>query len=321
MCLAQQAYKHDNEIGFDEPNDRVKLRLPGPLFGQTFLGPRATAREILDTVRVLVEKGQSDPMIGTTVAWDSPSVLYGWEGPSEPFLWLLRQDHFDVDIERRGEIWGQSIFHFKAVHKSGPRLILDALFQEKNYPTLTEARDNLGDSVLHQAVWAWCINVLELEGERSHDREVTESYTLVRRLLEIGSDVHAKNSYGYTPLDRIMKEIAFFLRGRKDTDDLRDVKLLWRSLVRSWFAALVNAGYSLREYAETEQSLRPNQILKPFYQDKYSIRIIFLYGEDPNDVDIDLEEVEEEDNESPDISDDESDLEVEEPLPMPGSWQ
>ena len=319
MCLARQAYKHDNEAECHELNDRVQLWLPDLNSKGSFVGPSATAREILDTVRVLVEKGQSDPMIGSNRSWDSPSVLFGWYGPSEPFLWLLRQDHFDVDIERRGEVRGQSIFHFKANHYYGPRLILDALFEEENYPRLTEARDNLGCTVLHRAVETWCF--LDLREKRGNNRDITAPYTLVRRLLGIGSDVHAQNHSGYTPLDRIMLEIACFWSMRKDTGHHRDVELSGRSLVRSWFAALVNAGYSLRQYAETEQSLRPNQILKPYYWDNYSIRIIFLYGEGPNDVDINLEEVEEEDNESPDISDDESDLEVEEPLPMPGSWQ
>ena len=322
MCLAEESHKHDNGIDSDEPNDRVEVSLLDPNYDHLFVGPRATAREILDTVRVLVEKGQSDPMIGTNRLWDCPSVLFGWKGPSEPFLWLLRQDHFGVDIETRDEVLGWSIFHYKADHRSGPRLILDALFEEKNYPTLTEARDISGGTVLHQAVRRWCIEVLEESNrERSNDREVTTSYTLVQRLLEIGSDVHAQNHDGYTPLDTIVMEIVSFLRGRKDTDDLRDVELLWRSLVRSWFAALVNAGHSLREYAQTEQSLRPNQILDSYYGKDYRIRIIFLYGEDPSDVDIDIKVLEEEDKESSDLFEDESSQEIEEPLKMPGSWQ
>ena len=322
MSLARQAHIHDTWTDSDQPNDRVKLWRAYPPFGQIFRGPRATARDILDTVRVLVEKGQSDPMIGTRVrGLHYPSVLFGWTGPSDPFLWLLRQDHFDVDIEQRTKFSGQSIFHVNACCGCGPRLMLDALFEEKNYPALTDSRDNCGDTVLLDAVRSWSSMVLYLKGEWDINREVTLSYTLVQRLLEIGSDVHAQNSAGYTPLDVIMIKIASVLRRKKDTDDLRHVQLLWRSIVRSWFAALVNAGYSLRVYAETEQSLRPNQIYKSIYGEKYSIRIIFLYGEDPNDVDIDIEVLEEEDKESPDISDDESDLEVQEPLHMPGSWQ
>ena len=335
MCLAQQAYKHDNETNSHELNDRVKVSLWDPTFDRSFVGPRATAREVLDTVRVLVEKGQSDPMIGTNGdgGLDQPSVLFGWQGPSEPFLWLLRQDHFDVDIERRDGKLGRSIFHSKASpspSKSGPRLMLDALFEEKNYSTLTNARDTRGDTVLHLASKKWCFTKLVSEKLRSNDPKDNASYTLVQRLLEIGSDAHAQNHDGYTPLDLIIDEIIIQWRIERDADYHRDYELLWRTTVRSWFAALVNAGYRLREYAETEHSLRPNGLLKNVYATYKkdwvfcAVRRIFLYGDGPNDVDVDLEmvEIEEiENGESPDISDDESSQETEEPLKVPGSWQ
>ena len=66
MSLAEQAYKHDNEINSRESGDGVEMRRRGLHgYGRDFVGPRATTRDILDTVRVLVENGQSDPMIGS----------------------------------------------------------------------------------------------------------------------------------------------------------------------------------------------------------------------------------------------------------------
>ena len=254
------------------------------------------------------------------------SVLYGWCGPTEPFLWLLRQDHFDVDIEGQTEA-GDSIFHSHADwfrSPCGPRVLLDALFEEKHYPALIRARDNFGETVLHKAVGTWCSRGFWTD--KNEAREVAVLYTLVQRLLEIGSDVYAQNSGRHTPLDVISDRFFETSRMRHD-GGLHIDKEMWRSLARSWLAALVNAGHNLREYAETEQSLRPGGILQGCFLSEehalvhYTIRIIYFYGEDPNDVDIDFEVLEEEDEKSPDISHDESSQEAEEPLRIPGNWQ
>ena len=324
MWLAKNAYMHDNVTDSDEPKDRVHLSRGLTIFDRRlFFGPRATTRDILDTLRVLVEEGQSDPMIGST--WcdfgDPPSVFFGWQGPPEPFLWLLRQDHFDVDIEGQNKHWDQSIFHFQAGSRfpCGPRLILDALFEEKHYPTLIRARDFFGHTVLHQAVKTWCGNVLSGE-KSSNGREVTVSYTLVQRLLEIRSDVHAQNKMGYTPLNVIFNQFLYW-KPLENADHHHDEQL-WRSLIGSWLAALVNAGYNLREYAETEQSLNPSGIHQHSRHiiDRgrvdYTVRIIFVYGEDPNDVEIGVEVLEDGVERNND-----SFQEMEEPLKIPGSWQ
>lgn len=325
MSLAIQAHKHDKGTDSHEQTDLVKFRS----FDHSFLGPRATTRDILDTVRVLVEKGQSDPMIGT---WAKPSVLFGWDGPSEPFLWLLRQDHIDVDLEGPTDNSGRTFFHSKAnfFSPSSSMLILDALFEEKNYHELMGARDDYGATVLHLALEAWSNYVYRIDTRRVRSEvalsEVAWRYTLVQKLLNTGSDIHAQDYRRSTPLDVVFRVFIRAWQGRKDSGHEYFEKL-WRSVVDPWLTALINAGYDLRKYAETEQSLRPSGILQDYYHRndigwmEFGIHIKFSYGEDPNDVDIDWEWYDGKIGQPSYIFEDESSQETEEPLPMPGSWQ
>ena len=52
----------------------------------------------LDTMRILVEEGQCDPM---AIGWRGGTALHWYHGPVEGFNYLLRQDHFFVDLNHR----------------------------------------------------------------------------------------------------------------------------------------------------------------------------------------------------------------------------
>ena len=186
--------------------------------------PLIQEQAILDTVKILVEIGQIDPMIRVErQGQPEQSVLHLWRGPSNVFLWLLRQDEFEVDvtspfcsIDSTNQKNGWTIYHRLAwgMSATGSLVLLDTFWRDEYrhlHHTIATAIDAFGWTVLHVAS-AW-LRSKEARASRDpyyasiseYKEDMSYRWNLVRALLTAGADVHARDGKGRTPLYRFSK--------------------------------------------------------------------------------------------------------------------
>jgi len=288
--------------------------------------------DVLTAVRILVEEGQSDPMFGEFGENGcSISVLHHWYGSAAPFLWLLGQNHFEVNIKARISEWRRrSIYHCLAglSMSCGPRLILDALWRDDNISEINTIKDAFDITVLNE-----CINSLWWNMALGWDSDTfgpEHHYELVQRLLANGSDVHAQDDSKSTPLDvltRSLQTLQHSERNYAEAFDIDERSRKQRSLIRWWLDTLVSTGFNLHEYGRTEESLHPDglshqKVTHPSgcRKMRLSVRTIFSYGKNDDELNITWEELWWEDPNREAFWRGGTDLQDRAHLKMPGSW-
>ena len=299
MCLAQEAYLHENyEFVLGKP-PWMTVDLAAH-----FSISVATSRAVHDTVRSLVENGKSDPMIGRSDGNGNPySTLIAWNGSFEPFKWLVDQEHFEIDLEGQFGVAGDCIYHKLAGPDllGGPRFMLNQLWSHENISKITTIKNYDGMTVLHAAITSlcWCT----LANGDIFEPEIPAYGELVRRLLQAGSDIHAQDCDDLSPLDMILF-ISLLGCYENQTDAESDLSMGIphdppedsRAFVRWWVDEIANAGYDLKQYARKEQSLHPGGIVqkRPTFPDgrivDFSLHVMFTYGSARDDVEITWEE-------------------------------
>ena len=79
--------------------DDIHLRLAMPAKEQkVLLSNRERPSDVLNTIRILIENGGSDPMI---IDGHSQTALHYHTGSLEQFKYILNQDYFQVDLLQR----------------------------------------------------------------------------------------------------------------------------------------------------------------------------------------------------------------------------
>ena len=244
----------------------------------------------LKAVKAFVEKGNSDPTLGTPHGM-SNFVFHEWQGPVESFSWLLRQDHFEVDIQLDSE--ERSIYHSLAssssMYMDGATLLLDVLWREENSCEIASMTDQLFETVLHKSLVRLVDNAIFLDLDVLHLRN-RPCHALISRLLKAGSNIHAQNIYGHTPLahmithildftmlsdhppDRFVEHFSVYPGALADMDTPQEVNnhfitrqdrlgnLIFgvsdkKRLLQWWFCFLLDQGFDLLDYIRVEGQL------------------------------------------------------------------
>lgn len=197
--------------------------------------------EHVELARLLVEKGQVDPMGSVRQS----GVVHSYAGPVEAFRYLIHQDEFLVDPEERNRS-GRTILHHQIFH----RLYYGESFER--IQVLFAAGHHLsgghidgdpiydGYSALHCAAHV-CGTAKLGEGEHT----ARQSELVLRRLLTTGEDIHRISSRGYTALTTIGEMIHFCNRS----------PALNQEIIAAWLNLLSEAGHDVEAYCLTECTL------------------------------------------------------------------
>ena len=311
--LASRAFAHNKS--YDSYTKR--------LLGTSKPKHHATTQQVHDTVRTLVEKGDSDPMsFGRALEWGHLPVLDYWSGPSETFAWLLNQDHFQVDLQSWREREGRSIYHSLArgLTSSVSTVLLDVLWKPLHIAEMKRVRDKSGYTVLHRVLKSLCgMTVTGFQGSEVS----TSGWELVRRLIEEGADVHILSISGNSPLDSILSAERYCwlehdrcAREGLDVGDEKSNEERRQAFIKWWLVTLKGAGYDLKAYGRKEQAVHPHNDREVIYhfRDRAAghirsiIRTFFTYGEGENELDVTWKEISR------------TDISWEAQHPIPGGW-
>ena len=130
-------------------------------------------------------------------------ILHQWRGPVETIKWLCRQDNLWFEIPVNGGL-GHT-YHSLAwsIWHGGPSILLDALWTDERAPYILHSRDHDSRTVLFSAIWrqAWLATCGHEDRLQVWDPSIDY---LVTRLISDGSDVHALDSLGCTPLTKAL---------------------------------------------------------------------------------------------------------------------
>ncbi|KAF4167420.1 hypothetical protein CNMCM6936_005036 [Aspergillus lentulus] len=197
--------------------------------------------EHLELARLLVEKGQVDPMGSVRES----GVIHSYAGPVEAFKYLIHQDEFFVNLEERNR-GGRTILQHQIFH----RLFYGDSFER--IQVLFAAGHHLPDghidgdptydgySALHCAAHVWANAKL-----REDEHTAQQSELVLRSLLSRGEDIHRISDRGYTALTTIGEMIHFCNKSPE----------LNQGVIAAWLNLLSEAGHDVKAYCLTEGTL------------------------------------------------------------------
>ena len=123
-------------------------------------------------------------------------------------MWLCRQDQFWFEIPVNGGLSHTYHSLAKDIWYGGPNILLNVLWTEERAPYILHSKDHVSRTVLFAAVerQAWLATI----DCRSPQRCDSGLDQLVTRLIRDGSDVHALDSLGSTPLSNALRLFAMY---------------------------------------------------------------------------------------------------------------
>ena len=156
--------------------------------------------DVTSTVRILVEKGNADPMIGNAL---DPSAFHCWTGATETYCWLRNQDYVYVNIAEVSEEYGKPVYHsLVKKHGQGIHVALELLSQNKDVEEVSYVKDANGCTMLGLVIHSAYLSRLRTFWQP--DWEVAAHFfehtlRLGSKLVKHGSDIHYQ-MYGETLL-------------------------------------------------------------------------------------------------------------------------
>lgn len=225
--------------------------------------------EIYETVRILVEEGQCDPMM---TDYRNRSALHCYREPVGPFNYLIHlQQHFQIDLGQRCDN-NQTVMQYHAVRDESSPNIVRAVMGHGPIPhNVVYAKNDSGST------WLMCI-VIRLAMAFSKEQSLDPYLGLLGDLIEAGADLNTCNNQGATPLDRVL---AFHL----EAEDRQP-------LIHRWFQLLLSKNVNLHSYARQEENLHSNGKVKDVWTYRRGIERYFniRYGQDVNDITINVQD-------------------------------
>ena len=207
----------------------------------------------------------------------------------ETLKWLCRQDQFWFEIPVDGGL-GHT-YHSLAmdIQDSGPTILLNVLWTEERAPYILHSRGTNSRTVLFTAVWRQArLTTIDCQDCLPVRDPVFDQ--LVTRLIQDGSDVHALDSSGFTPLTKALSlYVAYCNSSPLKTSDfahesrevfriekppseyripgsrsgseahldgvLPDIRWRFGRFLSWWFEKLHDSGYDLTDYFRQEETL------------------------------------------------------------------
>ncbi|KAG8529563.1 uncharacterized protein KY384_006200 [Bacidia gigantensis] len=276
---------------------------------------------IQDTVRVLVEQGRCDPLLGSS---RDSNVFSAWQGDVESFRYLRSHENFNYDKSGwLGLDPGTSIYHRHLMHiifylKSlsihyDRKEWLKTLWSKEDGPLFTTVKDKYDRNVLHccpgriayYGVWK-LVDSIYLD-------PLLQIGQIASRLIECHIDLHARDKNGQSPMWYMLRLAHRQPRGWSSIRRTRfsqeptatQVTRRKTDIIRWWLNTIANSGKDLTKYIRTELALQPEGITFKTNGGKLSINLKFEDGFNADSVRIE-----------------ESFVAKEPRRPkMPGSWQ
>ncbi|TGO29917.1 hypothetical protein BPAE_0009g00110 [Botrytis paeoniae] len=201
--------------------------------------------EALETIRVLVEVGKADPMQVATGGTINLTSLHLYDGSTESFNYMLRQEEFLVSTDAQESPGMNSVFYWK-LYRGFENLGILKILSERDTQFLESQRlkDGLPSfpKALHRMLYGLIKHTCRPE------QAPEEPDWLISSFLEMGANVHLADEYQMTPLNCCFSYplcYPFFVR--KDAEGIC-------LAVISWFKLLRKAGYDLQEYLLRESA-------------------------------------------------------------------
>lgn len=234
--------------------------------------------DTLETLRVLVEHGQSDPTIRNA---DGESAFSRFTGRVEHFNYLFQQEHFQVDLfQDKNEDFALTHKYASVYWSDSSKIALICLEQEKLIWEKTfhsRKPQDLGLAktfahMLHGAAEAMTrTHTFLLYGEGYF----AEARDLIKQVIASGADIHATTDELYdgakhlTPLGRVL---ALFIITPKTPQEGKTTIDSVIASVNRWLRALKDAGVDLKEYIREEERLvklhKKNKIWSHLFRDR-----------------------------------------------------
>lgn len=285
--------------------------------------------DVLETLRVLIELAQSDPMISGP---DCRSALYDFTGRVEHFNYLLRQEHFQIDLSKqRDQSFSVAEIHSHQCFASSPDIsllaheyesaMLEKTVRSRNSQELALARTP-SSVLLHGVAWQIMSHCLQGKFGASYLAGVVN---LVKKLVANGVDVHGfTKSYfpfegrNLTPLDIMLTRVVPYKRAQSRASLNKEAILR----LKKWLRVLKDAGVNLKKYLREEERLatarRENGLwFHPRRPRRYQYRMDWHMELDEND---DISSISGEYVFRKDTEQEDEEEEEEEKTRIPGSW-
>jgi hypothetical protein len=122
---------------------------------------------------------------------------------------------------------------------------------------------------------------------RRHTEEpnyLSDILFILRQLLALGADLHARDKYGATPFDYLCNGIHHGVYTEEERNYNRE--RVYNLVVRQWFEELHSHGIDLHAYAREEERLHQGGVLIDFYRIRVGLvrRVRFFYGTSTNEL-------------------------------------
>jgi hypothetical protein len=253
--------------------------------------------DTLETLRVLVEHGQSDPTISNA---NGESALSRFTGRVEHFNYLFQQEHFQVDLfQDKNEDFALTNAYASRYRSDSSKIALICLEQEKLIWEKTfhsKKPQDLGLAktfahMLHGAAEAMTFSHTLLVYGEGYLAEVRD---LIKQVIASGADIHAAAGdlyYGAKHLTPFGRVLAL----SRIPGTLQEGKPIIDSVIASanrWLRALKDAGVDLKEYLREEERLatlhKKNGIWSHFTRD-YQVNWRIEVSEHQEDYSVSLE--------------------------------
>ena len=145
-------------------------------------------------MRILVEEGKADPMIGNDLY---PSSFHCWTGAIDTYYWLRDQDYVYVNIAEASEEYGNPVYYSHLVMSEGEdvRVALKSLSQNRDMEEVLHGKNQHGKTLLYAAMRSALIRRLTYcyeHGITSLAHSFEGKLELSSKLVEHGSDIHCQ---------------------------------------------------------------------------------------------------------------------------------
>lgn len=202
---------------------------------------------IQDVVRLLIEEGDYDPMDTSTTGFNS---LNEYSGPIEPFEYMVeRQKQFLIDFK-----------HFSIQqHNDLAWSLADQFWQHSAELLLIALKNDLAPNVIDsfQPVWnryRSCkllhVEANRLDRYRHKEWPLEPSLGIITKYVELGADLHARDSFESTPLDDILS-----YKGKVE-NEVHKANVLSR-----WLQLLKSLKVDVDEYLAQEELLHESGVV------------------------------------------------------------
>ena len=244
---------------------------------------------MLNTLRVLIEYGNSDPMLTDS---EGRTVLHLHRGSLEEMNYLLSQEQFQVDLLQR-TYEGDTVSEYQAGYSQlgSPKITklaweFERVAKQPVYGSLNPTQESSVHGSCTIKMLLYVTKHLKLlfksrSYDETGDETIMSSISLVRQLIECGTDYHSKRD-GLTPLAQIA--------GKYISDySVEANNAVLARILRAWVKLLRDAGVNITDYFAQEKKHAVQRKKEGDWRDDYwldfewRVEWGFHYSERPED--------------------------------------